>query len=151
MAEPKRTNGTYEVGYGRPPKAHQFAKGCSGNPNGRPKGTRNLKSDLTEELGEHVTLSEGGKPITLSKQRALLKSLVARAIKGDGRAVNALLNLMVRVLDLSDGEEADETALTPSDEAILQAYTSRLLGKASGNPAKSANPRPKTKKEKTHA
>jgi len=129
MSKTESINGTYEVGYGRPPKAHQFAKGCSGNPNGRPKGTRNLKSDLAEELGEHVTLSEGGKPITLSKQRALLKSLVARAIKGDGRAVNALLNLMVRVLDPSDGEEADEP-LTSDEEAILVNFEQRILASA---------------------
>jgi Family of unknown function (DUF5681) len=27
----------YDIGYKKPPKAHQFAKGQSGNPNGRPK------------------------------------------------------------------------------------------------------------------
>ena len=33
----------YVVGYGRPPKATQFAPGKSGNPRGRPKGSRTLK------------------------------------------------------------------------------------------------------------
>ena len=31
----------YEVGYGKPPKDSRFKLGQSGNPNGRPKGSRN--------------------------------------------------------------------------------------------------------------
>jgi len=38
------------VGYGNPPKESRFKKGQSGNRRGRPKGSKNLKTDLTEEL-----------------------------------------------------------------------------------------------------
>jgi hypothetical protein len=92
----------YEVGYGRPPKHTQFKKGQSGHPSGRPKGTKNLKTDLLEELGELVLVREGERSIRISKQRAVLKSLVARTLKGDGRAATALLSLFFRVLDLGD-------------------------------------------------
>ena len=44
----------YEVGYGKPPKHTRFQPGQSGNPRGRPKGTKNLKTDLEEELSERV-------------------------------------------------------------------------------------------------
>ena len=31
----------YEIGYGKPPKSHQWRPGESGNPQGRPRGSRN--------------------------------------------------------------------------------------------------------------
>ena len=36
----------YAVGYGRPPKASQFAAGKSGNPKGRPKDSRSVGAVL---------------------------------------------------------------------------------------------------------
>ena len=42
-----RGNGaSYEIGYCRPPVATRFQPGVSGNPSGRRKGTRNLKTIL---------------------------------------------------------------------------------------------------------
>jgi hypothetical protein len=49
----------YQVGYGKPPKHTQFKLGESGNPQGRSKGTKNLKTDLAEELCEKIVVHEG--------------------------------------------------------------------------------------------
>jgi hypothetical protein len=122
----RATSERYEVGYRKPPKATQFKKGQSGNPRGRPKGTKNLKADLIEELGEHITLSEGGKPKRLSKQRALVKSLTAKAIKGDARAISTVLNLMLRVLDVA-ASDAAEVPLSEEERAILINFEKRIL------------------------
>jgi len=48
----------YEVGFGKPPKDTQFKPGQSGNTAGRPKGSKNLKADLLEELSEMMKISE---------------------------------------------------------------------------------------------
>jgi len=73
----------YQVGYRKPPKATRFKPGQSGNPKGRPKGSPNLASDLSAELGEQITVREGGEAQRVSKQRALIKSLMAKALQGD--------------------------------------------------------------------
>lgn len=59
------------VGYGRPPKATRFAKGTSGNPSGRPRGSRDLRADLQDELAELISVNdEAGGPQRITKQRA---------------------------------------------------------------------------------
>jgi hypothetical protein len=117
--------GNYKVGYGKPPKAAQFKRGRSGNPNGRPKGSRNLASDLSAELGEQITVREDGRPRRISKQRALIKSLMAKALQGNVRATTAMLALYARVItepanDANEEIQADELQ-------ILRRFAPRLL------------------------
>ena len=90
---------TKPVGYKAPPEHTRWKKGQSGNPNGRAKGQRNLKTDLAAELAEIVQVNEGGAPRRITKQRALLKALTARAIGGDGRATSLLLGLIMSQLE----------------------------------------------------
>ena len=121
--------GDYEVGYKKPPKGTRFRKGQSGNPQGRPQGTKNLKTDLFEELQEQVLVREGLKEKQLSKQRALVKSLTANAIKGNTRAANIILNMVLRLLDGESSDEAD-APLSADEQVILQTLEERLLHKA---------------------
>jgi len=116
---------SYEIGYGKPPKATRFQKGKSGNPRGRPKGSLNLATDLASELGELITVSEHGRPRRVSKQRALIKSLMAKALQGDIRAATALLALYARVT--AEAPDKPDEALDGQELAILRRFASRLL------------------------
>jgi hypothetical protein len=119
----------YKSGYQKPPLNSQFKKGQSGNPNGRPKGRRNLKTDLTEELQEKIRVMQGEHSVLISKQRAILKTLVAKTLKGDVRAANAVLNL-ARVLDL-EGAPADvDQPLNAEEREILAVLEDRLIRRA---------------------
>ncbi len=84
----------YEVGYGRPPKAHQFRNGRSGNPRGRPKGARGTRAVLEEALARKISVTESGRTTRISKREALIISLLTRALKDDLRAAAQMLRLM---------------------------------------------------------
>lgn len=87
------SNEDQAVGYKRPPKSTQFKPGQSGNPTGRKKDVANFKTDLIAELNETVAFQENGREHRYSKQRAIVKTLIDLAIKGDIRAINAIVTL----------------------------------------------------------
>ena len=118
----KQNNGA--VGYRRPPVSTRFKPGQSGNPNGRPKGTLNLRTDLKEELAERIRLREGDRELKVSKQRAMLKALVAKALKGDARAANVLLGLVSRLFE-PEPEHRGEPDLSTEDQEILERFLAR--------------------------
>src|SRR5262249_27522329 len=91
----------------------------SGNPNGRPKGTRNFKIDLREELSEIISFREGDHDIPISKQRALIKRLVSSAINGDARATATVMSFCARVF----GDDGDNQEQAPEDREIIDAFT----------------------------
>ena len=116
----------YEVGYGKPPKDSQFKKGQSGNERGRPKGVKNLKTEVLEELTEMVKMRVGDRALRISKQRALLKLLWLKGMKGDSRSLNSLLGLLVRVLGLEGMPPDAEIKLTSEERDALELFKKQL-------------------------
>lgn len=128
MSEDRKDDKDYEVGYGKPPLHSRFQPGHSrGNRKGRKVGSTNLKTDLQAELAEKVTLSENGKPIRLTKQRALVKAMVLKGIKGDQRAATKAFDLLLKLVGVDDAGDAD-TPMAPEDQAILDAFLKRQGG-----------------------
>ena len=111
-------SGQEEVGYGRPPRHSRFQPGQSGNPKGRPKGKRNLASQLNDVLAQSVTITANGKRKRVSSEMAMLLRLRERALGGDLRAAQMLLSL--RAAHLPDAEVAvDHRSMSAEDIAIL--------------------------------
>jgi hypothetical protein len=82
-----------KVGYGRPPTHSRFQKGRSGNPRGRQKGVDNFLTDLLHSLEIPVNVNENGKSKRVSTQKALLLRAREKALKGENRALENLLDL----------------------------------------------------------
>ena len=95
--EPSAAPTDYAVGYGKPPRSTRFQKGQSGNPRGRPKGSKSASTLLEQALSAPVSINEGGTTRVIEQRMALFKSLVARAIKGDARAAALVIRLMEQV------------------------------------------------------
>ena len=119
-----------EVGFGKPPVHSRFRKGCSGNSKGRPKGTKNLRTDLTEVLQERITVTEGDRKVRMSKQRAIVKTLIAKTLKGDSRSATTLLTTIFRVLDFADMATDVEQPLDANEQELMAVIDARRQRKA---------------------
>ena len=106
----KMTTSTAPKG-GNPPKHTQFRKGTSGNPRGRPKGSKNLSTYLMEAARDQVTATVGGRTRTISKLQATTMQLATKAAGGDQAAIG-------RFLDWIDEIETRAANLKPSQFPI---------------------------------
>jgi hypothetical protein len=120
--------GGYEVGYGKPPRGAGFEKGQSGNPCGRPPGSRNLTTLLNDTLNETVTITENGRRRKITKREAVIKQLVNKSASADPRSLKILLDLMLN-LEARARSSADPTPdVGAGDEEVLKQLKARLEG-----------------------
>ena len=113
----------YEIGYKRPPKSGQFAKGRSGNPKGRPKGSNNFVTILEKELGQSISVNENGKKKTVTRLQAMVKRIVAGALQGDQKSLLTLIEIMRRT---GRFEQTEPDSLLPDNyESILDSYVQK--------------------------
>lgn len=118
------TNDDYKVGYRRPPLNTRFKKGESGNPKGRRKGRKNLKTLVVEELFRPVSVREAdGRTRRIPLIQAALRSLGARSVK-ETRAATIALGLLDRIEDAAGAPGAIEMHdLLAEDKEILARYS----------------------------
>jgi hypothetical protein len=133
----KSASGTYEVGYGRPPKQHQFKRGRAANPSGINKKTvrsmaPNFRARLEDELKKPIKIQKGKQKLTVTQGAAGIGELVRRFAKGDHRALRDVILLCDKLeIDLTNREAlqgALEDALSAEDEAILADFVKRHGG-----------------------
>ena len=113
-------------GYKNPPVEHQFKKGKSGNPKGRPRKKKQPSSDpgldliasVHRELGKTISVQENGQHRKITKLDAFSAQLVAQSVNGKPSQQKMLLSL----LTLHKHEETEQQTLEQ-----LQSYDEDLL------------------------
>ena len=120
--------GDYEVGYGKPPRDACFKKGQSGNPKGRPPGSKNLASLLSDALNKPVMVTENGRRRKITKREAVIAQLVNKSASADPRSLKILLDLLLSLEVRARPSAAPTPAVGPPDEEVLAQLKARLEG-----------------------
>lgn len=98
-----KSDKSYEVGYGKPPKATRFKKGTSGNPSGRPrKAPQSLDPcSIIEAIdNEEIQVSDNGKLKQMTKAEIEFRQLFTKAIRGDLAAARLVVDMATTHLTL---------------------------------------------------
>ena len=92
-------NAPYTVGFGKPPSERRFQKGRSGNPKGRPKGSKNLATIVLKESRQKVRINSSRGTRAVTKAEATVMQIANKSIQGDLRAARDFIDLIERSED----------------------------------------------------
>lgn len=112
-----------KCGFCVPPKEHQYQKGQSGNPRGRPRGVRNRNTIVREQMNRKITLtSPNGNSRRVSTKEGIIAKQTNKALQGDLKSAKWIMELS----DVADAEyeamSAAREQLNHDDKLILQQY-----------------------------
>jgi Family of unknown function (DUF5681) len=119
-------NRNYEVGYGRPPLHTRFKKGASGNPKGRPHGSRNPGTLLKGALEELVVINENGQRKRITKLEAIFKQLVNKAAAGEPRSIQLLLASLRLLGEHPETTQSDTQPVDEADQQVMHQICERI-------------------------
>ena len=125
---PPDDESAYAVGYGKPPRHSRFEPGQSGNPRGRPPGSKNLSSLLKKALDEPVIVVENNRRRRIAKREAIVKQFVNQSAKGDLKATQLLLSILRDLESRAEPGSADADKITEAHQQIIARIKARLGG-----------------------
>jgi Family of unknown function (DUF5681) len=99
-------------------EATRWKKGQSGNPKGRPPGTRNVTSMVRLLMEQPVTVQDGARELEATRLQRALVALVERADKGDLSCIKYLLGELKR-------GEIREPAIDPMEEMRARMFAAQ--------------------------
>ena len=111
---------------GSPPIGSRFTKGVSGNPAGRPKGSKNLASIFKEAADHPVQATISGKSRTISTAQATIFQLAANAARGDHRATTKFLDYLDDFEKRAAAARPVQYPFSAADVEVLQAIYQRM-------------------------
>jgi hypothetical protein len=111
---------------GSPPKDTQFQPGMSGNPRGRPKGSKNLSTLMMDAARAQVSATIGGKTRKISIIQATTMQLATKAAGGDNAAIAKFLAWIDEIETRAATAKPTQFPLTEVDLEVLRATYERM-------------------------
>lgn len=118
--------GDYAIGKGRLPVHTRWQPGQSGNPNGRPKGRRNVTSDLKKIASKAIAVRDGETERRLSLAAANLLAHGVKGAKGDPRSSTLFFNRLDKMGVLESEEGIEDAASAQNDATIAKPLMTEL-------------------------
>jgi hypothetical protein len=125
MADEPNDPAEYEVGNCKPPKHTQFQPGKSGNPNGRPKGSKNLASVVLREGRKKVRINGPNGSRSVTKIEAAVLQLANSAAQGNTAAQRHFFALLQTSEESSNRGDA-QTSVNECDLTVIQSILRRV-------------------------
>jgi uncharacterized protein DUF5681 len=111
-----------KVGPGKPPRHTRFKPGQSGNPKGRPKGSKNFATILQQQLTKKITITVDGKPRRMTVQEVIARRLATDSMKGTTKAMELLIRLTSAKSDESAGKDVASETVLPDKDALRRIH-----------------------------
>jgi hypothetical protein len=103
----------------------KFEAGKSGNPKGRPKGARNLRTQYLDE----VNSPETSEPESASKLQAAIRAQIEKAVQGDIRAIRDVME-RVEKWEVERNSRERGPNFTEADREVIAEVHRRLAPSA---------------------
>ena len=111
---------------GNDPHPTRFKSGQSGNPKGRPKGSRNLSSYVLEAARDQVTVTVGGKSRKISKLQATAMQLATKAAGGDQASITKFFDWIDEFEMRAHAIRPEQYPFSAVDLEVLHATHARM-------------------------
>jgi hypothetical protein len=102
------SDGSYDVGYGKPPKNRQFPKGRTGNPRGKRRGEENIISAFRRHVLKRVKIIDGDQTHTITLALAVLLKNYNAALQKNPFAMGNIFRLAEASGELVDRSDAKQ-------------------------------------------
>ncbi len=119
---------TYNVGYGKPPKANQFRKGRTGNPRGKRGGEENFSSAFKRIVSKRVKINDGEKVRTITLAEAVILKNIHAALQKNPLAMSNIFGLAEQAgefVDFTDAKQVGGSIAVP-EKVTMEEFMAEL-------------------------